>query len=257
MWKMCAASAALFVSAWAGTSATAGGGGLAGGDTWNGLYVGGHAGWARGGIDWTYLSVAQDLGGPQGSTEGHSHDGWLGGVQLGYQRRFDRLIAGIEVSYSGGDFFGSRTSIPSFDVDESVTTELGSLFTAAARLGIVLDPRFMVYAKAGYATANLNTRTYDPTAWFEAVSASARSNERHGGWMAGAGIEYALAPNLTLGLDYTYIHLGAKRHSMTSLASDSFTYPYDLRVEPDPTHAVSLRLNFRLGGHDAEPSGVK
>lgn len=224
-------------------------GGTAGGASWDGFYVGAHGGWATGDMNWTYLTGAADLGGPLGTTESHGIDGWLGGAQIGYQHRFDRFVAGIEVSYSGGDFLRDTTSITSFDVDEVVTTKMGGLFLATGRLGLVVDPRFMIYVKGGYASSTVDVSTFDPTAFGAAVSAAARTKERHDGWTIGGGLEYALASNLTLGFEYSYIDLGSERHATRSLASDGVQFNYDLDVDPDPIHAVSLRLNFQLGGH--------
>ena len=105
------------------------------GPTWSGIYVGGHVGWGSGGTDWTYITGPGDLGGPTGSTENQDRDGWLLGGHLGYQKQFGRIVAGIEVSFTGGNLLSSETSIASFDVDEEVSTRLGSLVTATSRLG--------------------------------------------------------------------------------------------------------------------------
>ncbi len=217
------------------------------GPRWAGLYVGAHAGWATSGIDWTYLTPVGDLGGPLGSTFGTDREGWLLGGQVGYQLQFNRLVAGVELSLSNGQFFGQETLIGFVsDPNEYLTTELGSLFLATGRLGYLVDPNLLVYVKGGYATASVSTFTYSPTG-YAGNWARASTGERHHGWTIGAGLERALAGNITIGVEYNYIDLGSERHSTYSLAWDAYRIPYDLRVKPDEVHAVSLRLNLQLG----------
>lgn len=218
------------------------------GPRWSGFYAGGHAGWAWSGGDLTYLTGPADLGGPAGSTGSEDRDGAILGGQLGYQVQIDRIVAGLEVSFSNGDFFGRNTQFPAFDVDESVTTRLGSLFLATGRLGYLVDPGLLIYVKGGYAASDISVRTFDPTACCGTVSALATTKERHSGWTIGGGFEKALGANLTIGVEYNYVDLGAEAHSTRSLATDGFTFAYDVRIAPDAIHAVSVRLNMLLGG---------
>lgn len=238
---------AIFVCTCVATGAAAAEGNA--GARWSGFYAGGHAGWGSRDVDWTYLTPPADLGGPTGTAEGQDKNGWLLGGHVGYQMQFNRLVAGVEVSFSSGSVLRNETSIASFDVDETVKTRLGSLFTATSRLGFLVDPSLLVYVKGGYATADVKTHTFDPSAFGPVgFSAFADTKERHAGWTIGGGFERALAPNLTIGVEYNYVDLGVKTHSTLSLATDTVQFPYALRVNAEPIHAVSVRLNLQLGG---------
>ncbi|MGQ0457004.1 MAG: outer membrane protein [Hyphomicrobium sp.] len=180
------------------------------------------------------------------STEGNRHDGFIAGVHAGYEHRMDNIVAGVEVGYSGGEFYSETSAMP-FDPDETVTTDMNGLFTATAKLGVIINNNLMLYAKGGYASANIDVITNDAEV-FPGVSAAADTSERHNGWTIGGGAEFALASNLTLGIEYAFIDLGSEDHETLSLASDGFRFQYDLDVEPDDIHSISVRLNFKLNG---------
>ena len=102
--------------------------------------------------------------------------------------------------------------------------------------------------KGGFASANVRTHTFDATACCGGtVSAFADTSERHNGWTIGGGLERVIAPNLTIGIEYNYVDLGAKTHATRSLATDAVQMDYTLRVAPEPSHAVAVRLNLQLG----------
>ncbi|MFN0218425.1 MAG: outer membrane protein [Hyphomicrobium sp.] len=217
-------------------------------DPWGGLYVGVHAGGSWSDVDWTYITGPADLGGPPGASVSQEHEGFIGGGQVGYEHRMNNIVAGVELSYSGGEGLQSETTTSPFEADETIRTDLNGLFTATAKLGLVLNDSWMIYAKGGYASANISVDTFDPDVFIGIVSAAAHTSERHNGWTIGGGFEYALSSNLTLGVEYAFIDLSSETHSTLSLASDGLTFPYDIDVEPDNIQSVSLRLNFKLDG---------
>src|SRR5687767_12494646 len=59
---------------------------------WSGFYIGGHAGALWGDSDWALAG---------GGTTRHDIDGFVGGLQTGIQRQWDRMVLGVEGALSG------------------------------------------------------------------------------------------------------------------------------------------------------------
>ena len=130
---------------------------------------------------------------------------------------------------------GSERSI----VNPAVTysTDINSIVTVAGRLGYAAD-RWLVYGKAGWANARVEVSGVN-TGLGDAFSAGGRRN----GWMVGAGLEYLIAPNVSLGLEYSFIDLGRRDYSGTTDLALAFTAR---DVETD-IHSVTARLNLKFG----------
>ncbi len=243
---------------------------------WSGLYLGIH-----GGGGWT--KSASELAGPGGlqalvdligipDSSSHDMDGFLAGGHVGLQRQFGGLVLGVEASFTGGRLRDSSTTafdgalgLPplfgaTWDGETTSSTKVGEIFTATGRIGYAVD-RWLGYVKGGYASAEVShssTTAVDVNACLGGCTpvgsggGSTSSSARHHGWVVGGGFEYMINPNVTFGIEYNYIDLGAKTHSgvttidVTGVGSGSFDS--STRVEMDAIHAVHARLNFKVGG---------
>jgi outer membrane immunogenic protein len=130
---------------------------------WTGMYVGFHVGYG----------FADDL------------NGFLGGVQIGYNWQFSRnIVFGIEVDASGTDMNGTPLGIPA---------HIDYLATARARVGYTWD-RTMFYGTGGLAYARAGSLGFHDT---------------DTGWVIGAGLEWAYSNSWTLKAEYLYHDIGA------------------------------------------------
>jgi len=75
----------------------------------------------------------------------------------------------------------------------------------AARVGLVATERALFYAKGGGAWVGDNEFTVTDVNTGASISGS--NNSSAGGWLAGAGFEYAFAPNRTAEVEYDFIAL--------------------------------------------------
>jgi len=160
--------------------------------TWTGFYAGVNAGW--GWRDDNKQAVV--LGGAVPGTlffPGNGDGGFTGGGQIGYNYQIGSFVIGVETDIQWADTdqaenvafvpFGAGTFVPgSFDND------LSDWFgTVRARAGVAFD-RVLIYATGGLAYTDDNT-----------------------GWVAGAGVEWALPVNwfgssaVTFGLEGLWI----------------------------------------------------
>jgi outer membrane immunogenic protein len=129
---------------------------------WSGFYVGGHIGYG----------FSDDV------------DGFLGGLQAGYNWQFSpSIVFGVEVDISGTDMNGAPLGLPA---------HIDYISTARARIGYVWD-RTMIYGTGGLAYARASVAGF---------------HDADTGWVAGAGLEWAYTRNWTAKAEYLYHDLG-------------------------------------------------
>jgi outer membrane immunogenic protein len=127
---------------------------------WTGFYFGGHVGYG-----WGDTVVGGDV------------DGFLGGVQLGYNWQLSRnWVFGVEADISGTD------------LNNAFPAHVDYLGTLRARVGYTWD-RTMLYGTGGLA-------------WNRASVAGFHDTDT--GYALGAGIEWAFAPNWSAKVEYMY-----------------------------------------------------
>lgn len=130
---------------------------------WTGFYFGGHIGYGSG-----------------EANLGFEPDGFLGGLQLGYNWHFaPSWVFGIEGDISGTDMNDNVLG---------VNVHVDYLATARARLGYTWD-RTMIYGTGGFAYTRIGAL---------GVHAS------EGGYALGAGLEWAFAPRWSAKIEYMY-----------------------------------------------------
>jgi outer membrane immunogenic protein len=171
---------------------------------WTGFYAGVHAGYG-----W-------------GDSENLSPNGWFGGGQVGYNWQFTpSWVFGLEADLSGADINDSNGG--GLPITSSKTNAFG---TARARLGYTVD-RVMVYGTGGFAWAH--NRVAD--------IAGVRDDTTHFGWTAGAGVEYAFAPNWSAKVEYLYADYGSENYNLT--------VPTNVDLK---TNTVKFGVNYLFGG---------
>ncbi|RSU45537.1 porin family protein [Sphingomonas sp. S-NIH.Pt15_0812] len=132
-----------------------------------------------------------DVDGDDQSTEGV-----LYGVDVGFDIPLGGLVLGIEGEWSDstGKIKANRSD-PNFFGYGTVAS--GRDLYAGGRLGFVMAPGTMIYAKGGYTNARLNVI---------AGSSTTQTDDtfRLDGWRVGAGAEQALSANTYAKLEYRY-----------------------------------------------------
>lgn len=191
-----------------------------GGQSWNGCYVGANAGYARAGADATdspfrdgpFAGSGFSWNGGAGEYETiKSHDGGLtGGVEAGCDRQIDLggtpLVIGGVVDFSAMNLEATGTSAIVGDTHTRAGIDWAASFRARAGLGAG-DVLFFV--SGGVAVADVDVRAFDK----EVLPTFGRMNVSGGGtetgWVAGAGAEWRVKPNLSLSLEYLHYDFGS------------------------------------------------
>ncbi|VAV87185.1 hypothetical protein MNBD_ALPHA07-2162 [hydrothermal vent metagenome] len=211
---------------------------------WSGLYAGVHLAYGKGRANWQEIletgGVAFDdtiTGAGQRPID--RPDGIIGGGQIGYAFQFGNFVVGPEVTLSASNL--RDRSVSTFGVaDDRYRADINLIFTATARAGYSFD-RFLVYAKGGYAGADINLGIVDTTGGTGSWNKSAWQS----GFVVGAGVDYALSEKLVVGVEYNYLDLGSK--SFTSQAIDngapsgSLTFRNKAKI-----HTIGLRASWKF-----------
>ena len=165
------------------------------GGNWDGLYVGAFVGGLAGTFDEENDNDEWDV------------SGWLAGVNLGANFTVaDGIVLGVvgDVAWTNAEN----------DVDPFFVN-----WTASLRGRVGFDAgAFLPYLTAGLAVAGTDIDTV---------------NETHVGWTVGAGVEFAVADNISVDLLYRYSDYGAVDYG--------FVNDFSLT-----SHAVTVGLNFKF-----------
>jgi outer membrane immunogenic protein len=208
--------------------------------SWTGFYSGAHGGYAWGRKEWVDVTNVPAV--PIGA---HNVSGWLAGGQLGYNWQSGNLVLGIEAQASWTDADGSHVFGP-----VSYSTEIKWLGTIAGRIGYAWE-RALIYAKGGAAfvdedyTGRTTVTFVFNNATIPAGAAILRADETRWGWMAGGGLEIALAGNWSGKAEYNYMHLGKRSIAFSSVPP--FVSTESFRIDQH-LHVVKFGINYRFGG---------
>jgi outer membrane immunogenic protein len=148
----------------------------------------------------------------------------FGGLQAGYNFQTGPWVFGVE----GDVGYGKASKTKTFGVGSLKTTKDWS-GTARARAGYAFD-NFLLYGTGGLAVANFETKASN------GVTTEKRESTR-AGWTVGAGVEYAVARNITVKGEYLYADYGKETHTFTNVG----------QVKQDLSdHLVRVGLNYKF-----------
>ncbi|WP_426423631.1 carbohydrate porin [Bradyrhizobium genosp. A] len=194
---------------------------------WSGLYVGGHASYARGRANNTLFD-------PAASGSGKSFGSLYGGLQAGYNYQLPSgWLLGVEADVSFPNFLedgliGSRATAQS----ASVTDQIDYIATLRGRIGYTFG-HWLIYGTGGYAWSQARL-VETPGVTLDAD----KTLPMRTGWTAGMGTEVAVAPDWTARLEYLYDRFGSVTGAFPS--GTQYASAFDI-------HMLRFGLNYKLG----------
>lgn len=204
---------------------------------WTGLYVGGTLGGGK-----AHTSYDDVYG---TATTGNAVDlgGALAGGQIGADYQFGQMVIGAEATAAWADITGTDTCYARAPLGDLSGSNCGStvngLGTLTGRVGYAFD-RALVYARGGFAWA----RQTDMFNLVPFIGTTLTNDSTNTGWTVGIGVEYALLPNLSVGLEYKHYAFGGSSSFTTTspaaLAGVNLA-PSNARID-----AVAMTLNWRF-----------
>jgi len=196
---------------------------------WTGCYIGGNVGWAQVSA---HLNDRFD-----GEDDGRlSKSGFAGGGQIGCDYQFaSNWVFGIQGMIDGADISRSRESL----LFENVTfhNDVRWFGTITARLGYLVTPQFLFYAKGGWGTVKQRFSATETDSGFLLRSVDTNSS----GGDVGVGFEWMFTQNWTFFVEWDHIFLN----------HGSFRFEeIDDRIHRD-FDKVLFGINWRFGGYSA------
>jgi outer membrane immunogenic protein len=181
---------------------------------WTGFYLGANVGgaWVQGNFTDSLFGLNLNNG-----------TDFIAGEQIGFNYQIGAFVLGVDgaVDFSPNDRTGHGVVTPVGTIQ--ATSNNTWIATLAARFGVGLD-HWLLYGKAGgswignsFAVNNLTT----------SMSIPGSNSDGNIGWLAGAGVEWALTRNWTLKVEYTYLGLNSSSFTAPAtapfLGGDTFT----------------------------------
>jgi len=174
---------------------------------WTGFYVGGHLGGAIGNDRWSDPfgpTISFGLVNVAGFGDTVHGTGPAGGAQAGINWQSGPWVIGLQGDWSATDIRGENTCFSGIGGlnCQSIVKDVGTL---AGRFGYAWG-RALIYAQGGGAEGRIAYTVLGETAG-NSLGVGITSVSAFG-WVAGAGLEYALTDNWTTVFDYEHIDLG-------------------------------------------------
>ena len=120
-----------------------------------------------------------------------------GGVFAGYDKTVNgRIVVGAE----GGLDFASDDKVQSTVGGSNYSVDPKYSFDVTARAGYLVNPQTLLYLRGGYTNARVRTTVTN-------AGGIQSASDTKDGWLAGAGVERAVAQNVSARLEYRYSKL--------------------------------------------------
>ena len=173
-------------------------------------------------------------------------EGSEGGGRIGWDFQFGSFVVGAVAEYSG--FAGAEDSVTSYSTTPASYTferKLNNLAALRARLGYVYGPA-LFYGTVGGATGEMTNQFYSSNT--QNSFTDTVNDDQADGYQAGGGVEYMLAPHLSVTGEYLYTSLEAPDFDIRigrgfAIATNPFV------LGPNITGTDTRRSNGRFGLH--------
>lgn len=220
---------------------------------WTGLHIGLNGGYG-GGENSYPVGGSLALGDVPYSLSGSGklrNAGFIGGAQIGYDLQFtNRMVVGLEADFDWANVDGHLglggaldTGSASYGAAAAAGTSLDWFGTVRARLGYAVSDPLLVYVTGGWAYGRTDT-SYHLTVPDLSVDYAGSKKNDHNGWALGAGLDYAVTPNLSLRAEYLHVDFDSKKVLDVSYG------PAAARLKVDPSYdfmRVGVNYKFDLG----------
>jgi outer membrane immunogenic protein len=203
---------------------------------WSGFFFGANAGGGFGHSCWTNTLTAAGPTVPAAPEGCHDVTGAIIGGQIGYRWQLNTFVLGVEAQGDWANLKGTNASSFFQGVNNQTKTEAIGLFTG--QFGYSWNS-VLWYVKGGPAVVSrrfagnisgtdLGLNSSSDTTWGPAI---------------GAGMEFALAQNWSIGIEYNRLFLGTRSLAFTTPQS---TFSRVERINED-VDLATIRLNYRFG----------
>jgi outer membrane immunogenic protein len=211
---------------------------------WNGFYVGGNFGYGWNDVS----STATNLATGEQTSSSSTRRGVFGGGQVGYNWQFNpNWLVGLEGDLDAASLTGSSDSCSSTGCSHS-DGKNDWFGTLRGRVGFVQN-NWLLFATGGVAWVHgSNTRTITavnippaPAGSGVLVGQASTASGTDAGWTVGGGVDWGIAPNWSVNLEYRYMDVKTSRDYTYSLPTAARHSDNDEKIS---TVRISLDYHF-------------
>ncbi|WP_127077934.1 outer membrane protein [Rhodomicrobium lacus] len=204
--------------------------------TWTGFYIGLGVGGEA--VNHDLSATEYDAGDKYtiGELNGISGTGVIGTVEVGYDRQFGNIVAGVFFNYDFGDNVSSSLRFDDLTVEAKQTDS----WTAGGRLGYLINPGTLAYVLGGYTESTFELGLPG----FGSVDGT------FGGWTVGGGLEARLSGNWYLKGEYRFTEFGENSAILLGDKEDGLGATIDTSVQ---TARLVLSYKADLFGASVAP----
>lgn len=200
---------------------------------WQGPYAGVHIGGAGASLDGVQDGGAVDPGDDPGNLDPF---GVIGGVQVGANWQFDRIVVGLDGDFSVAGVNDTQTSVSETPANIS-TIDIEYTSTIRGRAGYAFGD-VLLYATAGVAFVSADYTVVDPGT----ANPSGTASLFDVGWTAGGGAAWAVTDDVVVRAEGLFLGLD-ERESTADIVSDSNDGDF---VSLDNLYLFRLGLSYRF-----------
>ncbi len=204
--------------------------------SWSGCYLGAEGGGAWGSSRHLGADRINPAADGLAITNNFSMSGGEIGGTAGCNYQVNSFVLGIENDISWTSLSGAAPNLAPFNTAFFSRTSQQWLDTLRGRVGFAWD-RALLYGTGGAAFAGIKAGVCNPINGFCGTESQARA-----GWVAGAGIEYAMWENISLKLEYLHADFGSALYIATP-ASGFTNAGRDVKLTDD---IVRAGVNWRF-----------
>jgi outer membrane immunogenic protein len=211
---------------------------------WSGVYFG-----VGSGYQWSSITASNVL------SITSDHDQAFVGAHLGAQHQFGAIVVGVEGGWmtTFRDNDGSSEACGSPLGSLSCTARLQDILNIGGRIGYAAG-KWLPYVTGGYANGafDFNVRERAPGAPGAAGATVLveTAHERLNGWYIGGGLEWAISPGWSTGIEYRHYEFEARNTTSFNPATGGAVEPVRMDATTD---SVEARVSWRWGRPEAAP----
>ncbi|MCL2714758.1 MAG: outer membrane beta-barrel protein [Alphaproteobacteria bacterium] len=174
-------------------------------------------------------------------------DGGSFGGQIGYRWQQSDWVLGLEGQGNWADFSGSRHAArpdAGADVTEDIRIRPNSFALFTGQVGYAIDTT-LLFVKGGAAVVNdkRDWKIQDSAGHF----ATGSENDSSWGGTVGVGLEYAFAPNWSVGVEWDHLFLSRHNYNYTSVDNNGVSHNGTSPSGAQGIDIAEFRINYKFG----------
>ncbi len=174
-------------------------------------------------------------------------DGAEAALRVGYDWQWGSFVVGGVAEIAGSSAEDSVTGFSTTPASYTFKRNLQGVAAARLRLGYAMD-RALFYGTGGYAKGRIDSQFGTSNATNDFTTTSEREQDADG-WQAGGGLEYRLAPNLSVIGEYLYTSLDAEDPFVVRVGRGSAPATNPFILPPNVTGTDIIRSNDKFRTH--------